>query len=244
MLQMPSTSQNNPIMVTVDQHSSASESNPCLVAGLIQNEAACSNSNDVPDRNVCITPNENIGPIKRQRKTKYGSNEQIYSVETKPKRSRTPKSKVNSIEIEQLLSLPVLFDDTPSGAVLPSSSQPKVPAQKAKRKSTAQIKKNAVGTKVKEEMKLKAPQLNPTIMATVEHSAANESNSNHESGDAGGPSGNHKGKSENVKPAKRQRRESVVAKPKRSYASKSKGNPIKIEQPLPLPLNDDVTGKL
>lgn len=239
MFQMPSTSQNNPTMVTVDVHNSANESNPCLAAGIIQNESAYTNSNVAPDEtdasNVCITPIENIGSTKRQRKPKYGGNdqtEQIYSVEIKPKRVRTTKPKTNAIKIEQPPSLPLLLDDVPSGSAIPSPSQQKVQVQKAKRKSTVQIKKNAVESKVSEEMKLKTSQVDPTIVTTTEHSIANESvvtNSVHtnelnsncitetaqlEAAVAGNPSENAdkqqpnapaKGNG-NVEPAKRQRR--------------------------------------
>lgn len=105
MFQMPSTSQNQPMVVSIDDQSTTNASNSCLYTKLIQNESA---PNNTRTKDVCIAP------TKRQRKPKYGSNDHIYIVETTTtKRSRVLKPKVNSIKIEQpSLQLPQNNDAT------------------------------------------------------------------------------------------------------------------------------------
>lgn len=115
MWKEPSTSQEDPLMVTTADSVYTNELNACYTAEMVQNELA-----DTKDSNTCINLNGNaddqqpksiekgktktVDRPKRQRKSKYGSDTkavQNESVEVKPKRSRVTKSKANPIKIEQ-----------------------------------------------------------------------------------------------------------------------------------------------
>lgn len=87
------------VIVAADESMPTNELNSCLTAEAVQYE-----SSDTKDSNVCISKSENVGPAKRQRKSKCGGDAkavQNVSVENKPKRSRATRSKANSINIEQ-----------------------------------------------------------------------------------------------------------------------------------------------
>lgn len=126
--EMPSTPQNNLAIGTFGEYSTANvfvavdsvhtnESDPCLTADVTQNESPCASSgnsivciNSIKDTNE-LQPistekgkSQSSGSTRRQRKPKCNSNvktEQIHSVEIKPKRGRTTKSKAIPIKIEQ-----------------------------------------------------------------------------------------------------------------------------------------------
>lgn len=128
--EIPSTSENNSMMITIGEHGvgnvlvaadpvHTNESN--LIVGLIQNQSIYSSTEntfvDVCDNTdgsiVCFNPIENIVSKKRQRKSKCENVENPEQI--KPKRGRTPKSKVNpNTKIEQP-SFPQPMNDDVTG---------------------------------------------------------------------------------------------------------------------------------